>query len=387
MLMNQTPWDAIVIGAGPAGALAARELAARGARVLLVEQRRFPREKVCGACLNGRALAVLRSAGLGSLVARAGGVVLREFQLRFRGREARLDLPIGAALSRDCLDAELVASATHAGAQFLPETQAEVGKVGDGTRRVQIQRRGETRELVARVILVAAGIGHHCLPSGSSARTHIAPGSPIGAGCVVSQAPSFYQSGTIFMAVGQEGYVGLVRLEDGRLNIAAALQPGFLRRQGTPAGAAAAILAESGFPPIDVLSSARWRGTAPLTRSAGPLVEERVFLLGDAAGYVEPFTGEGIAWALASGRAIAPLALQAIARWDPALARQWDVLHHRLVRRRQVVCRVAAAALHRPWLAQLGFAALHGLPAAAGPLLRYVNAPLSRTEVSGSCPR
>jgi flavin-dependent dehydrogenase len=109
-----------------------------------------------------------------------------------------------------------------------------------------------------------------------------------------------------------------------------------------------------------------------------------VFLLGDAAGYVEPFTGEGIAWALASGRAIAPLALRAIARWDPRLARQWDVLHHRLVRRRQVVCRAAAAALHRPWLAHLGFAALHGLPAAAGPLVRYVNAPLSLTEVSGS---
>src|SRR5262249_36944405 len=145
-----------------------------------------PREKVCGACLNGRALEVLRSAGLGSLVAQSGGVVLREFRLRFRGWQARLDLPIGAALSRACLDAQLVASATDAGAQFLPETQARVGRVGNGRRLVQLERRGETQQLAARVILVAAGIGHHCLPSESSARTYIAPGSPVGAGCVVS---------------------------------------------------------------------------------------------------------------------------------------------------------------------------------------------------------
>jgi len=49
-------WDAIVLGAGPAGALAARQLGASGARVLLVDRKAFPRWKVCGACLNGQAL-------------------------------------------------------------------------------------------------------------------------------------------------------------------------------------------------------------------------------------------------------------------------------------------------------------------------------------------
>jgi flavin-dependent dehydrogenase len=376
------PWDAIVIGAGPAGSLAARELAAGGARVLLVEHRRFPRAKVCGGCLNGRALAVLRAASLGSLVVRSGGVPLEEFQLRFRGRQVRLELPIGAALSRARLDAELVAAATDVGAHFLPETRALVGGFGTGTRRVHLQRRGETRELAARVVLVAAGLGHRCLPPGSTAQTHIAPGSPIGAGCRIPQAPACYGSGTIFMAIGRQGYVGLVRLEDGSLNVAAALQPEFLRRHGTPAAAAEGILAESGFPPIDTLGSACWQGTVPLTRRTRPPAEERLFLLGDAAGYVEPFTGEGIAWALASGRVIAPMALRAIARWDQGLVRDWDVLHNRLVRRRQIVSRAAAAALHRPWLAHLGFEALNRMPAAIGCVLRYVNAPASLPEVS-----
>jgi flavin-dependent dehydrogenase len=112
--LGGAPWDAIVIGAGPAGAMAARELAAAGTRVLLVEKRSFPRDKVCGGCLNGRALSILRAAGLGALVARSGGVALGELQLRAGGRPARLALPVGVALARARLDEELVATATAA---------------------------------------------------------------------------------------------------------------------------------------------------------------------------------------------------------------------------------------------------------------------------------
>ena len=75
-----------------------------------------------------------------------------------------------------------------------------------------------------------------------------------------------------------------------------------------------------------------WQGTAGLTRQTQPLAEERLFLLGDAAGYVEPFTGEGIAWALASAQAVAPLARRAMERWDPQIARDWSVLHRQIDR-------------------------------------------------------
>ena len=93
-------WDAIVLGAGPAGAIAARQLAASGARVLLVEKKAFPRGKVCGACLNESALGVLESVGLSDLIAALGGTRLDAFQLGFRGRAMRLALPGGMALSR-----------------------------------------------------------------------------------------------------------------------------------------------------------------------------------------------------------------------------------------------------------------------------------------------
>ena len=59
------PYDAVVIGAGPAGGIAALGLARAGRRVLLVDKQRFPRAKVCGCCLNASAVATLREAELG----------------------------------------------------------------------------------------------------------------------------------------------------------------------------------------------------------------------------------------------------------------------------------------------------------------------------------
>ena len=138
-------WDGIVIGAGPAGAMAARQLALAGRRVLLVEKKHFPRWKICGACLNGQALAALRSAGLGSLVTRLGGIGLDEFHVGFRGRTARLAMPEGVALSRSRLDAALVEAAIAAGARFLDETHAVVGEIRDRSRRVGLTHQGRSR--------------------------------------------------------------------------------------------------------------------------------------------------------------------------------------------------------------------------------------------------
>jgi len=379
---NGTIWDAIVVGAGPAGALAARLMAVSGLSVLLVEKKRFPRSKVCGACLNGQAMGVLRSAGLGSLVARLRGVELAEFEVRYGGRMARLALPGGAVVSRARLDAALVEAATEAGARFLQETEAVVAGVRDGVRHVRLEQPAGTAQAAARLVLVAAGIGKYGSARGADARTHIARGSRIGAGCLVVDAPDFYEDHTVFMAVGKSGYVGMVRVEDGRLNVAAAFDPAFVRRRGAPGAAAAEVLAEAGFGPIAALETAEWQGTPRLARRTRPLAAERLFLLGDAAGYVEPFTGEGIAWALASAQAIAPLAVHAIERWDPRLKRAWSQVHWRLIGRRQLVCRGCAIALRRPCLTHLGFEFCSRAPGAAGLILKHLNAPSFSTDRS-----
>jgi flavin-dependent dehydrogenase len=174
------------------------------------------------------------------------------------------------------------------------------------------------------------------------------------------------------MACGSGGYVGLVRLEDGRLGMGAALDVAAVRRAGGPGEAAASCLDEVGWPAPERLAQGGWRGTAPLTRQARRLAAERVFVLGDAAGYVEPFTGEGMAWALAAGAAVAPLAAEA---WRPALAARWEAVYRRVVGRRQFVCRAAAAVLRRPWLAGALIRLLAVAPSLAAPVLALLNRP------------
>ena len=385
-LADPGPWDGIVIGAGPAGAMAARQLALAGRRVLLVERKRFPRWKICGACLNAQALAVLRSVGLGSLVTRQVAIPLDQFQVAYRGRSTCLAMPGGFALSRSRLDSALVDAATSAGVRFIDDTLAVALESRDGSRLVRLSRHGRSADVAARVVLMATGLGNTRLPDGSVARTQVRAGSRIGAGCLIGDAPAFYAEGTIFMAVGREGYVGLVRVEDGSLNIAAAFAPAFVRRAGEPGSAAAAILAEAGLPPISSLQKTHWQGTAGLTRQTHPLALERLFLLGDAAGYVEPFTGEGIAWALTSGRAVAHLASQAIERWDPQLAGAWSNLHRHLIGRRQIVCRATALGLRQPWLASLAFEVLSRVPGSAAFVINRLNAPPSFTNASEPWP-
>jgi flavin-dependent dehydrogenase len=370
-------WDAVVIGAGPAGSLAAHELAVSGSRVLLVERKPFPRDKVCGACLNGQAMAVLQGCGLGKLVAGLGGVELHEFQLKSRGHGARIDLPVGAAISRSRFDKALVDAAVDRGVRFMSHTQATVGRLENGARMVRLADRDHTTQVAARVVLAAAGLGNPCRQNSAEHLSRIDPGSRIGAGCDIAQAPDFYGSGTIYMAVGDDGYVGLVRIEDGSLNVAAAFDSEFVRRRGGLGSAAAEIVRESGFPAIPGLELSHWQGTPRLTRRARVLAEERLFVLGDATGYVEPITGEGMAWALASAQAIAPLAHRAIDRWNGSLIREWSSIHRRLVIERQLVCRLAALTLRKPWLTRIAIELMTRTPRAAGRIVGRLNAPPS----------
>ena len=384
--LDGTTWHAIVIGAGPAGAMAARRLSVAGARVLLVEKKRFPRPKVCGACLSPWALDELERAGLGSLVARLGGRELSEFHLRVRGRSLRLAMSGGRAVSREKLDQALAASAVDAGCVFLDGSLAQVGPVSGGVRRVQLSQHGADAQVTARAVLIATGLGKGVISSAQEPATLVANGSRIGAGCRLTSAPAAYSENAVFMAIGAGGYVGMVRLEDGSLNVAATFDPALVRRVHTPGAAALQVLEEAGALAVCGLADAEWRGTAGLTRRTIPLAHDRLFFLGDAAGYVEPFTGEGIAWAFASARAVEPLALGAINCWHPRLARQWARTHRRLVGRRQLVCRALALGLAQPWLVRIGFETLERVPLAATCVMRLLNTPSVYSTASGTCP-
>jgi menaquinone-9 beta-reductase len=366
-------WDAVVVGAGPAGAMAARELARRSVAVLLVDRASFPRWKVCGCCLNGHALATLREVGLASSLVRLGAVPLRSIQLATVERMASVSLSGSVALSREAFDTELVSAAMQSGAHFLPQTMASLfaDSARDGGRYLELQQGPFRCGVMARVVLCADGLGGTSLAHTEVRAKTVMPQARIGAGVVLETAPAFFAPGVIFMACGRHGYLGAVRLEDERLNLAAAFDPGWVRTCGGLGLAATTLLAEVGWPEVPNLEQERWRGTPTLTRRARRRAGERLFLLGDASGYIEPFTGEGMAWALAAGKLVAPLAARAARRWQPDLARQWETIYEGSLGRRQRVCRAVAVVLRSSWLTGAIIRLLTQAPALAMPLTRY----------------
>ncbi len=359
-------WDAVVIGAGPGGSAAAIRLARAGRRVLLVDRATMPREKVCGCCLSPTALAELES-----LDAFAAGdarpVPLDSVTLAAGGHAARLPLA-GATLSRESLDSMLVARAIRAGADWLPQTT--VGSITEGADHVRLAIRPASAadaalSLEADHALIATGLADHvridCAGAASNHhhehawRRRIAAASRIGVGLSLPGAASDLPARRLVMAVGRTGYAGIVRLEDGRIDIAAAIEPQAVARAGRPQAAIAAILDESLAGAAvrldsEALQAAHVRATPALTHRA-PLVagsQGRLCRIGDAAGYVEPFTGEGMGWALVSGRLLA----DAILAGGPpaAIAATFARGHDAFFAAHHARCRRVALAVRHPWL-------------------------------------
>ena len=388
-------YDVAVIGAGPAGSALARGLARRGRRVLLAERATFPRRKVCGACLGGHAVRELHAAGLGHVLEDRGAVPQTGFRLGVGGRTRRsafVKTRGGFALSRSAFDAALADEAAAAGADVRFGLTAAVTNGG-----VTLTGGGETVAVRARVIAVACGLKGagsvwsrdrqgaslaacdrtETLPDGRGS-TRLAstpqPRSRVGAGCELPAGAfdaAFFAPGVIHMAVAAGGYVGAAVCERGELNLAGAFDLPALKANGGPGGTAAAILAAAGFPAPPGLDAAGWSGTPPLTRAAGDVADDNVFLLGDAAGYVEPFTGEGMGWAIASANALGPI-LDDFLNGDAAAADRWRAAYRRRVGRRKGWCRAVARAARTPAAAGAAAAALNRVPALAGPLVRHL---------------
>ena len=372
-------FDAIVIGAGPAGAVTARELARRGCSVLLVDKAPFPRSKVCGCCINGAAISTLKRLGLGSAL--AGGIPLRDVRIGAGRYAARVRVPGGVSLSREVFDAALVAEAVKVGVEFRAGVTAKLedqepthgvrSSIGVLVRGLGAENgAGLCEELItARVVIVASGLtGGDAVPEA---------GSRIGAGATVpaGMVPSFFENGTIFMATGHGGYVGLVRVEDGRLDVAAAFDVGFVKAQGGLGPAARAVLGEVGWPQVPGLAELSWKGTPALSRHPKIIAGERWFAVGDASGYVEPFTGEGMAWAVMSAAALAPIAARGVQRWDASLVGEWKASHDRLIGNRQQTCRIVSRVLRVPALTSIVVRALSVCPALSRPVVRSLNRP------------
>ncbi|QDU93817.1 NAD(P)/FAD-dependent oxidoreductase [Lignipirellula cremea] len=377
-------WDAIVVGAGPAGSLAARQIASAGSNVLLIDKAHFPRWKVCGCCLNGAALAVLSEVGLGELPAQLGALPLDHLRLCASTGQAVCRLPGGVSVSRVALDAALIRAAIESGVSFLDETTATIlpqdpaGETAEW-RQVRLEGNDFDTPLRTRVVLAADGLAGRSLHLEPGLESQVAEGSRVGAGVVLDD-PGDYEQGVIYMACALPGYVGLVRLEDGTLDLAAAFDRKALQASGSPGALAAQILKVAGLPAPPALETAAWKGTTLLTRRRSKASGTRLFILGDAAGYVEPFTGEGIAWAMQSAATVAPIAFAGANQWTASLERQWESRRSQMLFVRERTCRYVGALLRRPRLAATAVSILRRAPWLAAPVIYAINAPPWKTS-------
>jgi len=367
-------WDVIVIGAGPAGAAAALACARKGLETLLLDRKDFPRAKVCGGCLNQAALAQLAELGLDALPAELGALPVNRLRLAAKRTEAVIELPGGMALSRRVLDVGLVRAAIGAGAQFLPHTLAVDAGLSSNHRVLRLKRGHDHGEARTRLVIAADGLRGKFtegLPTIASVTGHDAF---IGLGATFDEQGG-YPAGVIHMATHRHGYVGLVRVEEGLLNLAGALDPRWLHRVGSPAEAIGRVLADVGWPIPSGRATARLQGTPSLSTFRSPVANDRVLLVGDAAGYWEPFTGEGMAWALLGGRAAAAQAGSAPSLGDgQAMTARWCETYDTVVRKRQRTCAMLTPWLRRPLWVNLGVRVLAVAPILSRGFVRRLNA-------------
>jgi flavin-dependent dehydrogenase len=377
----ESTWQAVVVGAGPAGAAAAVRLATRGLRVLLVDATVMPRPKLCGCCLSTAAVNELEQLerlqpGAGSLP--VGTVPLDRVRLATPAVSAVVPLPGGGVVSREALDTAGVRRAIAAGVTWLPGVRvAAIRELGTAPGGVSLDVAAgldgapAKASLRARLAVVAAGLATPIRieaggqPADRGPRA-LAAGSRVGVGTTLPRGAGGPPPGELLMAVSRWGYCGIVRLEDGRVDIAAAIDRRGLTGAGSPAAAIAAILVETAShhaagldaDSIDgLLAAATFRGTPPLTRSYSVATPSgRVVRVGDAAGYVEPFTGEGMGWALSSARlfdeSYGPvLAAEHASDADLAAAADRYADRYRgLCADHHARCRRVALAVRNPWL-------------------------------------
>lgn len=381
-----TSWDLIIVGAGPAGGATAIRTARAGLRVLLLDRESFPRPKVCGCCLSPLALAELGQLDVTGSGRELGPpqtdcrLPLGTVQLLAGGRAASLRLPPGAVQSRESLDPAIVRLAIGAGAAWLPQTRVVSCRLAaTGVSLMAIAADGSARALSADRIVLAGGLADAVrieTAAGSRPAARRRPGQNlIGIGATLPRDSSSLPAGQLVMAVGRSGYCGLVRLEDGQIDLAAAVAPACVVAAGSPSMAVANLLAEAsgGRPPLVervAIETATTRATPPLTHQT-PVVDpssDRIYRVGDATGYVEPFTGEGIGWALHAARLLSESVIGPTGQLLPPAeaAARYSRRHRKGLRQRHRRCRLVALALRSPWLVAAAVRAANWFPGAAG---------------------
>ncbi len=301
--------DVVIAGAGPAGSIAAWIAASAGARVLIVDRDTFPRDKLCGDTLNPGALALLESVGLREGLIDRGR---RVAGMIVTGAGARVEARyrpgcFGLAMTRRVFDAWLLERAMAAGARFEPNLIVrgpllDESAPGPVVRGLVLARRGrgETPIRMPGAVTIAADGRMSTVARALNLAVSPRPVRRWAFGAYASGVEGVTDLGEMHVRPG--GYIGIAGIGADLTNVCVVTGP---RPEGST--------------PMDILHRAiaaderirrrfeRARFESPI-RVLGPLAAEAraagvdgLFLAGDASGFVDPMTGDGVHLALRGG--------------------------------------------------------------------------------------
>jgi geranylgeranyl reductase family protein len=359
--------DVAIVGGGPAGSVCAALCSSAGLRVALIEREKFPREKVCGDCVNPACWPVLERLRVSqeienSLSAALNGV---EF-IAIGGQKLQIDFAQNErgmiAIKRSLLDNILLNRARELGARVHDEaTVVSIHKTRDRDWKIDIVR--ET--LLARILVGADGrnstVARLCnlLPPAERDRIALQAHIPL---------PRDFGNRIVLQFL-PEGYSGQAPVNDRELNLCLVGLP--------PTISSIRAWAERQF---NLPVNQTWRTITPLTRAPITARRENLFLIGDAARVVEPFTGEGIYYALRSGE-LAANAIVKIVRSDDrqSATNEFTRAHRAMYRGRLWINQLARAAVLHPRFASSLLATPISAPILRGftqKIVRPIGAPL-----------
>lgn len=369
--------DIVVVGAGPAGATTAALAARAGARVLLLDRARFPRPKPCAEYMSPGVLDQLRSARLERAVLErkpqfvAGMDVVSPRGARFRLRYERDGHPVHAmTLRRLDLDHALLCEAADAGVEVIEGAIVREPALSDGAvRGVLMSQAGTGARVTGAVVVVADGARSAMRTALGLSRTVRWPSR---LGLVAHYHGGEPMPGDVGqMHVSSLGYCGLAPLPGAGINVGLVVHAG---GRGIPRLPATRIMDDwiQSHPALATLLEGHRRvssvrGMSPVGARSRACAGPGFLMVGDAAGFFDPFTGEGIHRAILGGRIAAAAALEAVNQGQSAA--QIEAYHrarHAAFRQKEMVTALVQAFVRIPGLLDYALPRLESRPLAGG---------------------
>jgi flavin-dependent dehydrogenase len=371
MSHSANSYDVVIAGGGPAGTSAAIHLAARGARVLLAEQKKFPRAKLCGEFISPECLDHFERLGVSDRMMSAGGARLTQTVFYSRGgrsvnvpSEWFSSQPGALGLSRAEMDHKLLERAREAGVEVLEDTQAcgliieerrlrgvhlkSSDVVRDANALVTIDATGRTRAL-ARRLNGEGKKSKKSRPPFVAFKAHLADAQVAEGACEIYFYPG--------------GYGGLSSVENGLSNLCFIASAKDVRSCASDAERVMREVVTRNSRAAYTLGRARtrteWLGVS--LESFGrqePVPADGLLTIGDAAAFIDPFTGSGMLMALESGEVAAGVIVEHLQGLQKgasftALARDYRAIYRQRFAARLRVCALLRRAAFVPRLAEM----------------------------------